>query len=223
VQAIAFIGLNPSRANEVESDMTITKCIGFARRWGFGGIVMVNLYGFVATLPKDMIASEDPVGPGNDAEIAARLSDVGLVVAAWGNSVPVRDRPRLEYQSRIGRVLELAGRPVYCLGKTQGGSPRHPSRETHRAHCCRRLHHCKYGDDNCPVMTGLVERFRDVRHVLRWLAEQGHEKIPRHTPSGNAYRRVELLFIAEAEKRGLSPRELDKQIWLANNKSGIRE
>lgn len=52
-------------------------------------------------------------------------------------------------------------------------------------------------------------------HVLRWLREQGYDA-PRSTPGSPArYRELELCFLAEACSRGLSPRDLDAQIWMA--------
>lgn len=49
-------------------------------------------------------------------------------------------------------------------------------------------------------------------HVLRWLRAQGYDA-PKATPSGPKYAKLEAAFIAEAEKRGMSPRDLDFQIW----------
>lgn len=63
------------------------------------------------------------------------------------------------------------------------------------------------------IWTRPAERYAalDV-HVLRWLKEQGHNA-PRSTPSGEKYRELEKIFISEADKRGMTPRELDYEIW----------
>jgi hypothetical protein len=122
-----FIGLNPSRADEHKNDTTISKCIGFAKRWGYGGIYMLNLYAFAATYPIDMVQSEDPIGPGNDEAFGYYRSRVGLIVACWG-SLEVRYRPRVQWHTRIQRVMDCVAAPVDCLGTTQDASPRHPSR-----------------------------------------------------------------------------------------------
>lgn len=53
-------------------------------------------------------------------------------------------------------------------------------------------------------------------HVLRWLGAQGYS-VPRSTPSGGKYAELQAAFIHEAEKRGLTPRELDWQIWQAGS------
>ena len=61
-----FIGLNPSTADETLDDPTIRRCIDFAKRWGYGGLVMANLFAYRATNPSEMKAATDPVGVAND-------------------------------------------------------------------------------------------------------------------------------------------------------------
>lgn len=114
---VMFIGLNPSTADETNDDPTIRRCIGFAKRWGFGGMFMMNAYAFRATLPKDMKRQKDPVGPGNDAAILRVSRLANLIVGAWGVHCET---------SRESRVCEIVGCNVFCLGKTKGGRPRHP-------------------------------------------------------------------------------------------------
>jgi len=124
---VMFIGLNPSTADERKNDKTISNCIGFAKRWGYGGIVMMNLYPFRATYPSDLIACDAPTTPANLEAFGYYRTHVGLIVAAWG-SLKVPWRPRMQWQSTIQNVLHAISQPVYCLGRTKDGSPRHPSR-----------------------------------------------------------------------------------------------
>lgn len=49
-------------------------------------------------------------------------------------------------------------------------------------------------------------------HILRWLRSKGYSA-PKSTPSGCKYRELEVIFLAEAEKLKITPRELDEQIW----------
>lgn len=52
-------------------------------------------------------------------------------------------------------------------------------------------------------------------HILRWMREQGYDA-PRGTPQSPAlYAQLERAFLAEAHKRGMTPRELDLLIWEA--------
>ena len=82
---VAFVALNPSTADATHDDPTIRRCIGFARRWGAGGVDVVNLYAFRATKPRDLFAADDPVGPDNDAWIDAVVARADRVVLAWGH------------------------------------------------------------------------------------------------------------------------------------------
>lgn len=115
-----FVMLNPSTADEVRLDPTVTRCCGYARRWGYGCIEVVNIFALRSTDPKGLLAVEDPVGPENDRHILAAVADAALVVAAWGVHGALQGR------DRIVRGL-LADRCVlYCLGTTKDGHPKHP-------------------------------------------------------------------------------------------------
>lgn len=118
---VAFIGFNPSTADETEDDPTIRRCIDFARRWGFARLKMLNLYGFRAMDPRGLSAHLDPVGPDNDCTIAKVVGGSELVICAWGGL------PRLlrDGEERIEGVLALVAAP-HCLGVTANGQPRHP-------------------------------------------------------------------------------------------------
>jgi hypothetical protein len=51
---VLFVGLNPSTADATTDDPTIRRCIGFAKRWGYGGITMANVFAYRATDPREM-------------------------------------------------------------------------------------------------------------------------------------------------------------------------
>lgn len=122
---LMVVGLNPSTADETKDDPTIRRCIGFAKQWGLGGLYMLNMFAFRATDPAAMVQAADPVGPANDEAFGWYRTRVGVVLAAWG-SLATRYRPRVQWQSRIARVRECIGKPLFCLGTTADGSPRHP-------------------------------------------------------------------------------------------------
>jgi hypothetical protein len=118
---LIVIGLNPSTADETTDDPTIRRCIGYAKRWDLGGLVMLNLYAYRATKPRDLWRAEDPIGPDNDwvlVDIATHVP--GPVLGAWGANA-LRDRAW-----KVGRSIAEAGRDVLCLGFTRSGHPRHP-------------------------------------------------------------------------------------------------
>jgi hypothetical protein len=116
----AFIGLNPSTADETQDDPTIRRCIAFAKSWGMGSLVMLNLFAFRATKPADMfgdVSFIDIVGPENDGHIAHACDLAQIVVAAWGNHG--------KFMGRDAKVRALVpGLQVLRLNKD--GSPAHP-------------------------------------------------------------------------------------------------
>ena len=114
---VAFVGLNPSKADEIRSDRTVSRCIDFAKRWNYGGLVMLNAFAFMATDPLDMRRVDDPVGPDNDAYIQAVAREIRFIVVAWGNGGYWHGRDRA--------VLDILGE-VRTLGITRRGLPRHP-------------------------------------------------------------------------------------------------
>jgi len=116
-----FIGLNPSTADETKDDPTIRKCIGFAKRWGYGALCMTNLFAFRATDPKVMKHEENPVGRANLRCLQEYAAKAGIVVAAWG----VNGR-HMAMDKIVRQWLSDAGVKLYCLRMTASGFPEHP-------------------------------------------------------------------------------------------------
>jgi len=114
-----FVMLNPSTADADVDDATIRRCVGFARSWGCGGVMVVNLFAYRATNPKNLVESVDPVGPSNDAFLAAEVAACNPVVLGWGGHGAKVPR-------RVEDVLKLIPRPRWCLGITRTGQPKHP-------------------------------------------------------------------------------------------------
>jgi hypothetical protein len=143
---VLWIGLNPSTADAKRDDATIRRLVGYAKRWGFTGIAVANLFSFVATDPKDLYRAEDPIGPDDHGlkRLLAAASGADRVVACWGARTRMasevdyfgrihggrRDIPREHFLAgRASDVCRALGdRELWCLGKTRGGHPRHPVR-----------------------------------------------------------------------------------------------
>jgi hypothetical protein len=118
---VNFLMLNPSTADESADDPTIRRCLGYARRWGYGGIVVTNLFALRATDPGALREHPDPVGPHNDQAILAAACSCALVVCAWGSHGDIRGRAgEVEWLLRRQRI-----RPHY-LRRNQDGHPAHP-------------------------------------------------------------------------------------------------
>ena len=114
---VVFIGLNPSTADEEVDDKTIRKCIGYAKRWGYGKLIMVNLFAFRSTDPYMLKKVEDPVGPDNDSYIQKCVSESNLVIACWGNDGKLLNRDKVLMDSLPNLV---------CLKRNKNGTPHHP-------------------------------------------------------------------------------------------------
>lgn len=123
---VMFIGLNPSTADATKDDPTIRKCIGFAKRWGFGALVMTNLFALRATDPAVMKRHHRP-STGEELPIIESLfREAGLVVAAWGvDGAHQGQDKRLQEWLRLREVRNV-GTKFKALGYTKGGHPRHP-------------------------------------------------------------------------------------------------
>ncbi|TFV90720.1 DUF1643 domain-containing protein [Blastococcus sp. CT_GayMR16] len=117
-----WIMLNPSTADANVDDPTIRRCIDFSKRWGAGGIRVVNLFALRAVDPNTLRRHPDPIGAENDAAIARAVTLARLhgarVIAAWGSHVMTVHRGR--------HVRDLVGGPLQALGLTRGRHPRHP-------------------------------------------------------------------------------------------------
>jgi hypothetical protein len=119
---VNFIMLNPSTADDTADDPTIRKCVGFARRWGFGGIIVTNLFAWRSTDPKGVGTKPEHGGPENLWHVVAAAREARRVVCAWGA------------QPKVGAcvlftmtVLREAGITPYRIGPpTKDGHPSHP-------------------------------------------------------------------------------------------------
>ncbi len=120
---LLFVILNPSTADEVRSDRTISRCEAFARRFGRGGIEVVNLYAYRATDPRHLRDAGYLVGERNDATIFARASaHAGLpIVCGWGAHAR-----NLRRAAAVVRLIRGAGAIPHALAFTGDGIPRHP-------------------------------------------------------------------------------------------------
>jgi hypothetical protein len=116
---VQFIGLNPSTADETKNDPTVRRCISFARRWGYGAMVMTNIFAWRDTDPEKMKLVDEPIGPENDDWLIETAAKSGLVVAAWGNHGDHRNR-----QDDVKRLLSHI--KLKCFLITGKGCPIHP-------------------------------------------------------------------------------------------------
>lgn len=114
---VLFICLNPSTADADIEDQSSRACINYAKRWGYGGLLIGNLFAYRSTDSSVLGKVADPVGPENDAWLKKLQAEAALVVCAWGDAGA--------YKSRDDAVLAFLDAP-YCLTKLKSGRPGHP-------------------------------------------------------------------------------------------------
>ena len=124
---LVVIGLNPSTADEDTRDPTVTRCINYAKAWGFGTLWMLNLFAYRATDPKVMREAADPIGPRNGEVLLTECAEAfhlraGMILCAWGNGGTYRDRAR-----DVCRLLDQNARvEMHALRVTKANQPQHP-------------------------------------------------------------------------------------------------
>ena len=118
--ACLFIMLNPSTADAYVDDATIRRCRNYAETWGYGRLLVGNLFAFRTTYPRELKQAEDPVGPDNDEHLRELLNQADLVVCAWGTDGG--------YLGRDEEVLAMLDGRGQALVVTKDGYPGHPAR-----------------------------------------------------------------------------------------------
>jgi hypothetical protein len=117
--SLCFVGLNPATGDtDGKPRPTLAKVVNWAKREGCGAVVVVNLFAYRATNPRDLfVAGVDIVGEGNDGVIQQRSAASRLTPVAWGAHRLARER--------AADVLPLLRSPL-CVGITKSGAPAHP-------------------------------------------------------------------------------------------------
>jgi hypothetical protein len=120
---VHFVMLNPSTADEREDDPTIRRVCDFAKRWGYEGVVVTNLFALRTPHPSELINHPAPVGDDNAVRTRQAVERTQLTVCAWGAYGRFKDAGDAMRQFlRTMRPTEF----VMHLGLTKDGAPRHP-------------------------------------------------------------------------------------------------
>ena len=119
--AANFLMLNPSTADELRLDPSCSRARDYAERWGYGALIVTNLFAWRATDPRLMQLAPEPVGRGNDQAILRAAREARLVVCAWGNHGAHRERA-----AAVLARLRGAQVPLHALRVTARGEPAHP-------------------------------------------------------------------------------------------------
>ena len=122
-KVLCFVMLNPSTANAEQDDPTVRLCISWATRLGFDGLVIVNLFGYQATDPRELKRAAnsgvDVVGSENTDFVLYSALNADMVICAWGNHGE-------NGGDAAKTALKRTGKTLYCLKTTKTGQPVHP-------------------------------------------------------------------------------------------------
>jgi hypothetical protein len=122
---LAFLMLNPSTADHLVDDPTITRCFARAVANNFGRLEVANLFPLRATNPDELLSHPDPLGPRRRANgaILEAVDRASMVICAWGSheAAAMRAIDALH-------LLQITsmGSKLFHLGLNRDGSPRHP-------------------------------------------------------------------------------------------------
>lgn len=123
--ALVYVMLNPSTADEIDPDATVTRCMERARRIGYGGIEVVNIFALRSTDPAVLQSHQDPVGPENDQHIIAVCETAmlygGQIILAWGKHGALLGRGAV-----VRAMLDDRQINTYAIALNRDGSPKHP-------------------------------------------------------------------------------------------------
>lgn len=134
---IMFIGLNPSRADAVYNDPTITRCINFAAQWGYGSMYFANLFSFrtpyvhTPKIKQDVEERWEPlitnmhqaITNDTDEHLCKMFEKSNCIVCCWGSWQIPGITLRAGF---ILKFIEKTGKTPYCFGTNKDGSPKRP-------------------------------------------------------------------------------------------------
>lgn len=133
---LLVVMFNPSWANDLQDDPTVSLLCHIASHNGFGGIVVVNGIPLRSSTPDEaveMVNTWDKRRDWSDrdrlqenvAQIQREVASAGAILLAWGN-LASRCAPWFDHLlEQIHEAMPLSSE-LYCLGKTALGYPKHP-------------------------------------------------------------------------------------------------
>lgn len=123
---ITWIMANPSTADAEKDDPTLKRIIKFSQSWGFGRLIVVNLFPFRSSRPAECLkwfkiekSSDGSMLQVNRIYLARATERSQKILLAWGAAG--------EWHPGYTRVIVQALRDkAYCLATTKSGQPMHP-------------------------------------------------------------------------------------------------
>jgi hypothetical protein len=131
-KTVLVIMKNPSKADNIQSDMTINNVLNFASMYNYRVVYIMNLYSYYSTDP-DMIGNlvrnnkeHFAIGEKNDEILKNVVNKVDEVIVGWGSDSFGCTK---KYKDRIRTVTEIIRNKELFYVQSIGGRnwyPRHP-------------------------------------------------------------------------------------------------
>lgn len=123
------VWMNPSTADDKEDDASIRVGMGYAWRWGDGGILVVNVLDLILTDSTKLPSHEEATGPEHDRYVRDALLGVHgavqkEVLCGWGDAAAGAAAERMLFEIRHAGLVPAA------LALTKSGNPAHPLRKS---------------------------------------------------------------------------------------------
>lgn len=119
--AVCFIMLNPSTADASKDDRTITRCVSYARRWGFGALRVCNLSPQRTKNPKQLLPVSDGIIDNNRGWISNSVRCSDATIFAWGGYIS-NSKQLLEQAEEC----KLRHKGAMAINVNRDGTPVHP-------------------------------------------------------------------------------------------------
>ena len=130
---VLWLMCNPSNANALIDDPTISRCVNFTKAWGFTSLQVCNVYPWVSSSPEavkrkirdargyDSFEALAPALKRNEGIVRRVALASAMIVAAWGE-IAAFDI----YTGHFATILQEAGVDLHCLAVGRNGAPMHP-------------------------------------------------------------------------------------------------
>jgi len=118
---LVFIMLNPSTANEQYNDPTVERCQNHALNKNYDGMIILNIFAYRTTNPKQLLQTKNPIGEKNNQTIINTIKKHQNIICAWGNHGKILNR-----SNEIKKILKKHRKKTQAFEITKQNEPKHP-------------------------------------------------------------------------------------------------
>ena len=121
---LGWVMLNPSVADAEADDPTIRRCTGYARDWGYGSMIVGNLFTRIETDSRLLFSHRRRNHRDATTYLEQLADETDLIVCAWGALPAARERA-----AAVAEILLQSHEALYALAINATDDPLHPLRK----------------------------------------------------------------------------------------------